>query len=135
MRTIWGVAAMKACQWASMSPGISTLPRPSITVTFGIVLASMGAVETRSMMFPLTNTLEGGESAAFLPSKTRTLRNSVAFSTAVGCCAWMATQTPSATATPAANLICAIVFFDAVEEERAYFICFCWLGQRDDGSL
>ena len=31
------------------------------------------------MVLPLTSTLEGGESALLLPSKMRTLRNSVAF--------------------------------------------------------
>jgi hypothetical protein len=48
-----------------------------MTVMFWVVPESMGVVDIRLIVFPLTNTLEGGESMVFLPSKTRTFRKSV----------------------------------------------------------
>ena len=65
-----------ACQWASISPGISVRPLPAITVTPGS--AAIGSVEMRSMILPLISTLDGVESEASLPSKMRTFSNNVA---------------------------------------------------------
>ena len=65
-----------ACQWASISPGISVRPLPAITVTPGS--AAIGSVEMRSMILPLISTLDGAESEAPLPSKMRTFSNNVA---------------------------------------------------------
>ena len=66
-----GVARIiMACQWASVSPGISTRPPPAMTRTFGS--AAIGLVEMRSIRLPLTSTLDGEESVALFPLKTRT---------------------------------------------------------------
>ncbi len=72
-----GVAAMKACQCASISPGISTRPPPSITATCP-ASTSIGSTEIRSIRLPITSTSEAGLSVGLVPSKTRTSRNSVA---------------------------------------------------------
>ena len=72
MRSIWGVAAMNACQWASMRPGISTRPFAATTRTPTFVSTVIGVTDMRSMVLPRTSTLEGAESAALLPSKMRT---------------------------------------------------------------
>ena len=61
---------MNACQCASIRPGISVRPSAAMTVTFGST--GIGYDEIRSIMLPLTSTLDGGESAALLPSKMRT---------------------------------------------------------------
>src|SRR5215831_14923607 len=65
------------CQWASIRPGMSVRPPPSITVT----LASAGdwilPLETLSMMLPRTITLLGFVSFSALPSKIRTFSNRV----------------------------------------------------------
>src|SRR5260370_23373571 len=105
MRSIWGADAMNVCQCASIRPGISTRPPPLTTVTFLIALASMGEGETRSIMLPLTSTLEERDSVPLLPSKTRTLRNSVAFSVTCGCCVWPGMQIPRIAVMNAANFI------------------------------
>ncbi len=71
MRTIWDVAAMNACQCASMRPGISTRPFPSIVRASEPTFA-IGVVDMRSMVWPFTRTFEGADRAALLPSKMRT---------------------------------------------------------------
>src|SRR5271156_1217897 len=57
----------------------------------------MGVVEMRSMMLPLTSTLDGAESAPPLPSKIRTFWNSVAPAFVGGLpCAQAAEASPTA---------------------------------------
>ena len=69
---------MNICQCASIRPGISTRPFASITRTSAPASVAVGLADIRSMMLLLTSTLEGADSAAFLPSKMRTFRKSVA---------------------------------------------------------
>jgi hypothetical protein len=88
-----------------MRPGISTRPPPSITVAFAIAAASIGDVDTRSIVLPLTSTLEGGESTSLLPSKIRTLRNSVASGAGGRCCVWPRIQISRLIAINSTNLI------------------------------
>ena len=64
-----------ACQWASMSPGISVPPAPSITVAPGSAAIVSGLI--RSISRSRTSTLTGAVSSGPLPSKTRTSSNSV----------------------------------------------------------
>jgi hypothetical protein len=111
---------MIACQWASIRPGISTRPPPLTTVALPVTAASMGDVEMRSMVLPLTSTLEEGESTRLLPSKTRTLRNSVAFAVARGGCAWPRVQIPRMV-TNAANFIRTPSLKTALEKDRFIF--------------
>ena len=75
--SIWGVAAMNACQCASMRPGISTRPPPATTRVPALVSSEMGSTEMRAMVLPLTSTFEGADSAALRPSKMRTFSKSV----------------------------------------------------------
>ena len=77
-RAICGVAAMNACQCASIRPGISTRPSAAMTRTSAALSTAIGSAAMRSIVLPLTNTLEGAERAAPLPSKIRTFWNSVA---------------------------------------------------------
>ena len=63
---------MNACQCASMRPGISTRPFAAMTRTLAFVSTVIGFTDIRSMVLPLTSTLEGAESVALLPSKMRT---------------------------------------------------------------
>lgn len=65
-----GIAAIMECQCASIRPGISVRPPPSITVAVEDAAASPIA----AMLLPLTSTLDGAVNRAVLPSKTRTLR-------------------------------------------------------------
>ena len=58
-----------ACQWASISPGISVRPPPSIRVAPS---AAIGSVEIAAMTFPWTSTFDGAESVEPVPSKMRT---------------------------------------------------------------
>ena len=71
-RSGMGVAAMKACQCASMRPGISTRPSAAMTSTSSFASTVMGLEEMRSIVLPLTRTCDGAESAGLLPSKMRT---------------------------------------------------------------
>src|SRR5215813_3000136 len=71
-----------ACQWTSISPGISVRPFPAIMVTLGS--AAIGSVEMRSMILPLIRTLDGADSEAPFPSKMRTFWNNVALVVAGG---------------------------------------------------
>ena len=66
---------MKACQWASIRPGISTLPSPEMIFAPGS--AETGSVEIVAIKLPRTNTLETGESCDVVPSKIRTFSKSV----------------------------------------------------------
>ena len=66
------VAAINECQCASIRPGISTRPFPAMTRTSALASTVIGLAEMRSMVLPLTRTLEGADSAALLPSKMRT---------------------------------------------------------------
>src|SRR5579864_2180831 len=77
MSTFKGVAAMIVCQCASMRPGISVRPLPSMKVVFARRSAGIGEVEIFSILFPRTRTLDGGDSCELLPSKIRTLENTV----------------------------------------------------------
>ena len=71
-----GVAAMNACQCASIRPGISTRPPPAMTRRRP--RPSIGSGEIRSIMLPRTSTFEGADSAGSTPSKMRTSVKSVA---------------------------------------------------------
>ena len=66
------VAAMNECQCASIRPGISTRPPAAITRMSAFASTAIGVTDMRSMMLPLTRTLEGADNAALLPSKIRT---------------------------------------------------------------
>src|ERR1700692_1968993 len=73
-----------------------------MTVTAGS--AAMGSVEMRSMMLPLTSTLDGAESEEPLPSKMRTFWNNVALTSAGGLlCGWTADASPRAISETAAT--------------------------------
>ncbi len=65
------------CTWASMSPGMSVRPRPSMIVVVALRSTAIGAAEMRSITAPRTSTFVGAESALPVPSKTRTLVKSV----------------------------------------------------------
>ena len=69
--TFSGDAAIMACQWASMSPGISTRPPQSTIRTLASSAPSAGP--TALMILPLTTTLRPLRNAFDLPSNTRTL--------------------------------------------------------------
>ena len=58
MRACKGIAAMNACQCASMRPGISTRPSAAMTRTLVFVPTPIGLADMRSMVLPLTSTLE-----------------------------------------------------------------------------
>ena len=58
-----------ACQCASISPGISVRPPPSIRVAPS---AAIGSVEIVAMTLPWTSTFDGAESVGPVPSKMRT---------------------------------------------------------------
>src|SRR5215510_14448135 len=93
-----------ACQWTSISPGISVRPFPAIMVTLGS--AAIGSVEMRSMILPLTRTLDGADSEAPFPSKMRTFWNNVALFVAGGLpCARAADASPTAISGSAATKI------------------------------
>ena len=70
--SVWGVAAMNECQCASMRPGIKTRPFPAMTWTFAFASTVIGLADIRSIVLPLTNTLEGADSVERVPSKMRT---------------------------------------------------------------
>ena len=77
------------CQCASISPGISVRPPPSMTTAPARRSAAIGVAETLSMRLPRTRTCDGPESCALLPSKMRTFWISVtaAGGGAAACCA------------------------------------------------
>jgi hypothetical protein len=68
-----GVARMSiVCQWASIRPGISVLPCPSMTWA---PAGDSALAPMRAIRLPLTSTEVGGERLDDLPSNTRTFRN------------------------------------------------------------
>ena len=71
---------MNECQCASMRPGINTRPAAATTRTSALPSTVIGLVDMRSMMLPLTSTLEGADRTELLPSKMRTFSKSVATS-------------------------------------------------------
>src|SRR5262245_34424418 len=88
-----------ACQCASIRPGMSVRPPPSMSVVVALRPIGIGLVETRSILFPRTSTVLGPDRAVLFPSKIRTFRNSVTASPdgvegpAPGAsCAWPAWQ-------------------------------------------
>src|SRR5215813_12538127 len=95
-----------ACQCASIRPGMSVRPPPSMSVVVALRPVGIGLVETRSILFPRTRTFLGPDRAVLFPSKIRTFRNSVTASPdgveglAPGAsCAWPAWQRLSRNAT------------------------------------
>jgi hypothetical protein len=72
-----GIDASIACQCASIRPGISTRPPPSISTRCSLRPASMDRVEIDSTVEPRTRTFEPFDNTGDRPSKTRTLRNNV----------------------------------------------------------
>src|SRR5271169_2921988 len=99
MSSIWGVDVMNACQCASIRPGIRVRPPPSIAVTVSFGSTVIGAVDIRSMVWPMTRTLHGADTMPLLPSKTRTFWNKVAGPVAGGAevasCPALAWESPS----------------------------------------
>ena len=65
-------ATIMACQWASMSPGIRTLPPPAMIVGLAFGSTAMSAADTLAMMLPLISTFDAALTVPLLPSKTRT---------------------------------------------------------------
>src|SRR5215510_12972879 len=75
-----------ACQCISLRPGIRVRPPPSMMRVSALRSTAIGSREMRSMILPRINTLDGADSAGDLPSKMRTLLNSVTGPEAS--CAW-----------------------------------------------
>ena len=66
------------CQWASMSPGMSTRPPPGMTVAPASAPGGIEPAEAmRSILLPRTRTSDGPDRPSPFPSKTRTFWNSV----------------------------------------------------------
>src|SRR5215469_12118501 len=87
MSTFIGVAAIITCTCASMRPGMSVRPLPSMNVVSARRSAGIGEVEIFSILFPRTRTLDGADSCELLPSKMRTFENTVTDAGAASC-AW-----------------------------------------------
>ena len=80
--TTCGTVANMMWVWASIRPGMSVRPPPSIRVTDVAGGTTMGAPEIDLMTLPTTSTFDGAESRSDVPSKMRTFSKITP-----GCCA------------------------------------------------